>query len=83
MNRFAIIFNWFPTTPVYHGFDNERLNERDSGYSTDFTRCGQVVSEYEYATGKYRAPGTWFPLKHALKFARPCDRCWPSPKDPQ
>lgn len=78
MDWYAIIFDWLPTTPVYHGFDNGRLNDRsEDGASRDYSRCGRVVSEYNPATGRSREHGSWFPIKHALKFSRPCLVCFP------
>jgi hypothetical protein len=82
MDNYAVIFNWWPTTPTYHGFDNERLNIRSEDASADFTRCGRLVSEYVYATQRLREPGDWFPMKHAKKFAKPCKRCFPSEEVP-
>lgn len=77
MDHYAIIFDWQRTTPVYHGFDNDRLNEGiDVGRSRDFTRCGLMVSEYDRDTQRFRQPGDWFPLKHAPKFGKACRKCF-------
>ena len=84
MDCFAVIFDWWPATPVYHAFDDERLREGDDvGISASFTVCGRLVSEYNRETQRLREPGDWIPTKHARKFARPCRRCYSPAASPR
>lgn len=73
-----MIFNWWPTTPTYHAFNDDRLNERSSeGVYDDWTICGRMVSQYTSGEpGSFRKKGDWLPLKHAEKFGRPCKVCF-------
>ena len=73
----AVFFNWHVSSPVFHGFGETGTGSRDVDRSADFTRCGLLVSEYVYSTGQLREPGHWLPMRHAVKFGRPCPKCFP------
>lgn len=74
----AVFFGTFARVPTYHGFDYRRNGRSDDeGVSRDYTRCGMVVSEYDRETGRLKEPGQWLPLRHAVKFGRPCKKCFP------
>lgn len=78
MDSFAVFFDWWPNVPVYHGFDNDRLNDRDEPLATDYTRCGRIVAQYNSDTRQLLEPGQWVPMKHAAKFGRRCRVCFPN-----
>lgn len=73
----AIFFGLYQPLPVYHGYDWNRRDD-DPDVSRDFTRCGRVTGEYDHTTRKLREPGTPIPMRHAIRFGRPCARCFPT-----
>lgn len=65
----------YPAVPIAHGIDGLR---RAGPISETRTRCGIVLYRWTPATREtYEAAGHWLPARHALRFARPCRRCWP------
>lgn len=50
-----------PRIPVFHSLV----------VSTGHTACGLLLWH-----DNHTRPGTLIPLRHALRFARPCGKCW-------
>jgi len=71
----AVFFSWEKAVPVYHGFDFHR-REPDTSISADMTRCGLLIASYDHETKRLKEPGTWIPLRHAVKFGKPCGKCF-------
>ena len=74
----ALFQTKWQAVPTFHGYEWGRSDrvEKD-GVSADYTRCGRLVSSYDRNTGKLRVPMTYVPMRHALKFGKPCKRCFP------
>jgi hypothetical protein len=53
---------FLPPVPTFHGLDAR----------TGRTRCGVLLW-----TDTWGRPGCLVPLRHAIRFGRPCARCWP------
>lgn len=73
----AVFFGWERSIPTYHGFDWDRHAE--PGISRDYTRCGLLIAEYDHETGRLRELAAWLPLRHAVKFGKPCRKCFRRP----
>lgn len=71
----VLFFSIWQPLPVFHGYERGRGKEAD-GASRDWTRCGLMVSEY--ADGRLTVKGTSVPVRHAVKFGRPCRKCFPA-----
>lgn len=72
----GIFFALWSSSPCFHGSDWERRDPPDSIISKDMTRCGRVIASYDRESGKLREPGTYIPMRHALKFGHPCKVCF-------
>jgi hypothetical protein len=64
MPLWAIILDIWANDPVYHRFASARRGV--DGTWRDYTSCGRVVGAYK----------PWLPMKHVVKFARPCKGCF-------
>lgn len=62
MPYWVIFLNPWPDIPVFH-----RFGKRTFGL-VEFTKCGREISTYK----------PWFPMKHAVRFGRPCKGCFPA-----
>jgi hypothetical protein len=80
-----------PTEPVFHRQgDPQRtsftdpIDRRRKGWRRD-TTCGRLIAEVSWliepvngdSDYRHRDTGLEVPLRWALRFGRPCKRCWP------
>ena len=73
----ALFASMWQRVPTFHTFGRDKRRSED-GVSADFTRCGLLVSSYNYETHKLVEKLTWVPMRHALTFGKPCRRCFPA-----
>lgn len=77
----VVLFDLDEAVPVFHaGADDWRLERDDEGETIAWsiaTRCGRVT--YGERGDEVETPATGFaiPARHAIRFGRPCRRCWP------
>lgn len=73
----GVFFTLWAKVPVYHGMNWDYRDKPNSVVNRTVTRCGLTVDSYDNETDRYRDPGTFIPMQHAVKFGRPCKRCFP------
>lgn len=81
-------FDLDAAVPIYHdpdGASGREHEQEDGSYKFRMrTRCGLVMYEDEVdASGKCVHDQTWderIPGRHAVRFGKPCLRCWPEIK---
>lgn len=71
----ALFKAMWPAQPTFHGYAWNRDSD-EGNLRRDYTRCGLVASEYNRDMGRLREPMTWVPMRHAVKFGKPCRKCF-------
>lgn len=70
------IFDLDARRPVYHSAPYERARDCPDSWERR-TLCGVLVHRHVYETDAAEHHGVGVPARHAVRFARPCRRCWP------